>query len=60
MITFTVLDWIWITIFLLIMIGFGVLFYRMEKYYVTSRPIGFWNPVRQEAIKRGFLENKMP
>ncbi len=32
---------------------------HLVKYYVTSRPIGFWSPVKQEAIRRGLLENKV-
>jgi Na+/proline symporter len=29
---------------------------RLVKYYVMSRPIGWWKPVRQEAERRGLLE----
>ncbi|MDZ7337042.1 MAG: sodium:solute symporter [candidate division KSB1 bacterium] len=28
---------------------------HLVKYYVMSRPIGFWGPVRREAIRRGLL-----
>jgi Na+/proline symporter len=28
---------------------------RLVKYYVMSRPLGWWKPVRQEAEKRGLL-----
>lgn len=28
---------------------------HLVKYYVQSRPIGFWGPVRQEAIRRGLI-----
>jgi len=28
---------------------------RLVKYYVMSRPLGWWKPVREEAIKRGLL-----
>ena len=28
---------------------------HLVKYYVMSRPIGFWGPVRKEAIRRGLL-----
>ena len=28
---------------------------HLVKYYVMSRPIGFWGPVKKEAIKRGLL-----
>jgi len=29
---------------------------HLVKYYVMSRPIGFWGPVRREAEKQGLLE----
>jgi hypothetical protein len=29
---------------------------RLVKYYVMSRPLGWWKPVRQEAIRRGLLK----
>ena len=28
----------------------------LVEYYVQARPIGFWGPVREEAIKRGLFE----
>ena len=28
---------------------------RLVKYYVMSRPLGWWGPVREEAEKRGLL-----
>ncbi|MBD3287714.1 sodium:solute symporter [candidate division KSB1 bacterium] len=28
---------------------------HLVSYYVMSRPIGFWGPVKKEAIKRGLL-----
>ncbi|MBN2010887.1 sodium:solute symporter [candidate division KSB1 bacterium] len=28
---------------------------HLVKYYVMSRPIGFWGPVRKEAVKRGLI-----
>lgn len=28
---------------------------NLVRYYVMSRPIGFWGPVKKEAIKRGLL-----
>ena len=31
---------------------------RLVKYYVMSRPLGWWKPVREEAIKRGLLPGK--
>jgi Na+/proline symporter len=32
---------------------------HLVKYYVMSRPIGFWGPVRREAEKRGLLEKSV-
>jgi hypothetical protein len=29
---------------------------RLVKYYVMSRPLGWWGPVRREAEKRGLLK----
>ncbi|HUT52408.1 MAG TPA: sodium:solute symporter [bacterium] len=29
---------------------------HLVKYYVMARPIGFWGPVRAEAIKRGLIQ----
>jgi len=31
---------------------------RLVKYYVMSRPLGWWKPVREEAIKRGLIDSK--
>ena len=28
---------------------------RLVKYYVMSRPLGWWGPVRREAERRGLL-----
>ncbi|NOZ63293.1 MAG: sodium:solute symporter [Calditrichaeota bacterium] len=28
---------------------------HLVKYYVMSRPIGFWGPVKREAIKKGLI-----
>ncbi len=28
---------------------------HLVRYYVQARPIGFWGPVRKEAIKRGLI-----
>jgi hypothetical protein len=28
---------------------------HLVRYYVMSRPIGFWGPVKREAIKKGLL-----
>jgi len=30
---------------------------HLVHYYVMSRPIGFWGPVRREAARRGLLEH---
>jgi len=30
---------------------------RLVKYYVMSRPLGWWKPVREEAIRRGLLKD---
>ena len=32
---------------------------HLVKYYVMSRPIGWWAPVKREAEKRGLLKQKM-
>ena len=29
---------------------------HLVRYYVQSRPIGFWGPIREEARARGLLE----
>ncbi len=29
---------------------------HLVQYYVQARPVGFWGPVREEAIKRGLIE----
>ena len=29
---------------------------RLVKFYVMSRPVGWWGPVKREAIKRGLIE----
>ncbi len=29
---------------------------HLVRYYVMARPVGFWGPVRKEAIRRGLLE----
>jgi SSS family solute:Na+ symporter len=29
---------------------------RLVKYYVMSRPLGWWKPVREEAVRRGMLK----
>ena len=30
---------------------------HLVAYYVMSRPIGFWAPVRKEAIKQGLIKS---
>lgn len=49
MVNFEVLDWIWLTVFLLIMVGSGVLFYRMGKrsesdFFLAGRGLPWWLP----------------
>ncbi|MEE9166676.1 MAG: sodium:solute symporter [Candidatus Neomarinimicrobiota bacterium] len=53
----------WILIVLNAMIYLPVTFLTRKEdmdhlvsYYVMSRPIGFWGPVRQEAINRGLIQ----
>jgi Na+/proline symporter len=29
---------------------------RLVKFYVMSRPVGWWGPVKREAIRRGLIE----
>jgi SSS family solute:Na+ symporter len=31
---------------------------RLVKYYVMSRPLGWWKPVREEAERRGLLQKE--
>jgi Na+/proline symporter len=31
---------------------------RLVRYYVMSRPLGFWGPVRREAERRGLIPGK--
>jgi hypothetical protein len=33
---------------------------RLVKYYVMSRPLGWWGPVKREAEKRGMIAPEMP
>ena len=30
---------------------------HLVAYYVMSRPIGFWGPVREEAIRQGLIKS---
>jgi solute:Na+ symporter, SSS family len=31
---------------------------RLVRYYVMTRPLGWWGPVHREAVKRGLIEDK--
>ena len=49
MVTFTLLDWIWLSAFLLLMIACGVLFYRLGKrsesdFFLAGRGLPWWLP----------------
>ena len=49
MVTFELLDWIWVGIFVLIMIGSGILFYRLGKrsesdFFLAGRGLPWWLP----------------
>ncbi|MDH5714689.1 MAG: Na+:solute symporter [Candidatus Aminicenantes bacterium] len=49
MVVFTILDWIWIVIFLLLMIISGALFYRLGKrsesdFFLAGRGLPWWLP----------------
>ena len=33
---------------------------RLVRYYVMTRPIGWWGPVHREAVRRGLIEEKKP
>ena len=46
---FTPLDWFWVGIFLLLMLGSGVLFYRLGKrsasdFFLAERGLPWWLP----------------
>jgi hypothetical protein len=30
---------------------------HLVKFYVMSRPVGFWGPVKREAIRRGLIKS---
>ncbi|MDX2473032.1 MAG: Na+:solute symporter [Candidatus Krumholzibacteria bacterium] len=32
---------------------------RLVKYYVMTRPLGWWGPVHREAVKRGLIEDEI-
>lgn len=49
MIQFALLDWIWMVLFLVLMIGCGVLFYRLGKrsesdFFLAGRGLPWWLP----------------
>jgi len=49
MVTFGILDWFWLTTFILLMIGCGVLFYRLGKrsesdFFLAGRGLPWWLP----------------
>jgi len=33
---------------------------RLVRYYVMTRPIGWWQPVHREAVRRGLIEETPP
>ncbi len=48
-VVFTFLDWFWVALFLLLMIGSGVLFYRLGKrsqsdFFLAGRGLPWWLP----------------
>ncbi|MBN1639398.1 MAG: hypothetical protein JW866_10550, partial [Ignavibacteriales bacterium] len=49
MVTFQFLDWLWVALFVLIMVGAGVLFYRLGKrsesdFFLAGRGLPWWLP----------------
>ena len=32
---------------------------RLVRYYVMTRPLGWWGPVHREAVRRGLIEEKV-
>jgi Na+/proline symporter len=49
MVTFALLDWIWLGLFLVLMVGCGVLFYRLGKrsesdFFLAGRGLPWWLP----------------
>jgi SSS family solute:Na+ symporter len=49
MVSFTFLDWLWIILFLVLMVGCGVLFYRLGKrsesdFFLAGRGLPWWLP----------------
>ena len=48
-VTFTFLDWFWVGLFLMLMVGSGVLFYRLGKrsesdFFLAGRGLPWWLP----------------
>jgi SSS family solute:Na+ symporter len=33
---------------------------RLVRYYVMTRPLGWWGPVHREAVRRGLIEEDQP
>jgi hypothetical protein len=33
---------------------------RLVRYYVMTRPLGWWGPVHAEAVRRGLIESHAP
>lgn len=33
---------------------------RLVRYYVMTRPLGWWGPVHREAVRRGLIEEQAP
>jgi len=33
---------------------------HLVDYYVMTRPVGWWGPVRREAVRRGLIEEQQP
>ena len=33
---------------------------HLVEYYVQARPLGFWGPVRREALRRGLIADSPP
>ena len=49
MVSFSLLDWIWLGLFLILMVGCGVLFYRLGKrseadFFLAGRGLPWWLP----------------
>ena len=49
MVTFSFLDWFWLVTFVLLMVGSGILFYRLGKrsesdFFLAGRGLPWWLP----------------